>query len=299
MIILGFIAALLTAFVWGFASVLTKIVFSKGANPLEYNAIRAFPVFLFMLSLVIVMGYLNDFLSINLYVILILLVVTFLGIFLGDTLYFFGIRDCGVTIAVPIAYTYPFFAYVFAYFLVGETPTIWIIIAGFLISLGIYLLSKSSNNSGIADPKKFKRGILFTITSAISFGLGTTIAKIALLSTTAIVAATYRLLLLGLLLLPYLTIQHNRIKQFSKREIMFMIIVGIIGTGVGGLFYFTALEIIGVSITSTIAATSPFHSALFATIILKENITKEKAIGMILTVGGTLLILLQVFCFIP
>ena len=73
MIILGFIAALLTAFIWGFALILTKIVFSKGANPLEYNAIRAFPVFLFMLSLIIVTGYLNNFLSIDLYVILILL----------------------------------------------------------------------------------------------------------------------------------------------------------------------------------------------------------------------------------
>ena len=299
MIILGFFTALLTAFCWGLAAVLIKIVLTRGAHPLDFNAIRAFPTFLFMLGIVVITGNLNNFLVPDTTALMYLFLATFFGIFLGDTLYFFGIRDCGVTVAVPIAYAYPFFAYLFAYFLVSEIPTVWLIFAAFLIVAGIYFLSKSQEgtpNEEIKEKKSistFQKGLLFTITAAMFFGLGSVFARIALFSVSPIVGVTYRLFFLGLLLTPYMAVKNEKLRTFTKREVMFMIIIGIIGIGIGGLLYLVSLDLVGVSVTTTLTATAPFHSAFLAIILLKEKVTKIKFLGMTLTVLGTLLVLMQ------
>ncbi|MGQ4833623.1 MAG: EamA family transporter [Candidatus Asgardarchaeia archaeon] len=297
--IVGFVTALVTAFLWGLAAVLIKMVLTHGAHPLDFNAVRAFPVFLFMFVIVIITENFNEFLSADPTALFYLFLATVFGIFLGDTLYFLGIRDCGVTVAVPIAYSYPFFAYLFAFLFVSEMPSIWVVIGGFLIVVGIFFLSKSSNNSQnsmivkVGKISNFHKGLISTIVAASFFGLGSVFARIALFNVTPIVGVTYRLLFLGFLLTPYMILKRQKLKAFSRKEVLFMILIGIIGIGIGGLLYLVSLDLVGVSTTTTLTATAPFYSAFLAIILLKEKVNKLKILGMTLTVLGTLLVLFQ------
>ena len=65
---------------------------------------------------------------------------------------------------------------------------------------------------------------------------------------------------------------------------------GLIGIGLGSIFFFTALQQLGAGRTVVLFSTSPLWALPLGAIFLQEKITVWVAVGTLIAVGGIVLL---------
>jgi len=290
--LIGVVAALVTAILWGLASIIIKKALISRVDPLYINAVRAPTAFVFMLFVVYLMGQFQALFVLTETDFLIIGVATFLALAIGDTMYFYGLKHVGVAIGVPIAYVYPLYTLILASIVLGETVTVTLILGTIVTVLGIFLItykqnkqqnSLESNNTQVIN---FKKGLPALFIGSLSWSAGIIIFKIALFTTPPLILTAIRLGFLLLFMSPLFVVKQDVIRSFSKRQILIVTIAGIIGITLGGLAFYISLDILGAARTTPITAVSPMFAALFAWAILKERIRVSQAFGILLTIAG-------------
>lgn len=76
----------------------------------------------------------------------------------------------------------------------------------------------------------------------------------------------------------------------SKRAIFIFICAGIIGTGLGRIFSYIAVDKVGISIQSSFVSVNPVIATAIAWIGLQENITSLQLLGLLISVTGLVII---------
>lgn len=74
----------------------------------------------------------------------------------------------------------------------------------------------------------------------------------------------------------------------SAKALPFFVIAGMLAPGLSAIFTFESFKKTGVSITSSLIATSPFFSTLLAIVFLGERINARIGMGTLLIVGGVI-----------
>ena len=133
-----------------------------------------------------------------------------------------------------------------------------------------------------------KEGLLFAILTAFLWGSSPIIEKMGLTRVGPLAGVTIRSISITIILIfiIFSTNLGNQLVQVDLKSVVLIIIGGIISGLIGQWSYFKALKYWEASRVVPIAGSYPLIAFLFSLIFLKEELTLQKIMGVILVVVG-------------
>lgn len=135
--------------------------------------------------------------------------------------------------------------------------------------------------------------ILLAFGSALFSGLTSITAKCGIKKTDSTVATAIRTAVV--LVMAWLTVfatgKTGKIKETPKNELIFIVISGIL-TGASWICYYKALQLGEVSVVVPIDKLSIVVTVVFSYIVFKEKLTLKSFMGFLMTIVGTLCLLI-------
>ena len=296
--ILGEFAALGAAFCWAIAPILYRQALFN-SKPISANIVRCVSNAAVMLLVLLALGKLNALTSLPLGIVGIVVISGVVGLGIGDTLYLHGLKSVGVSVAVPLAATYPLFSLVWATFLLREPATLTAIAGALIILAGIWLLSRKKNNEAALTKGKIAlTGVAVSLATAAVWSVSITLMDVAVtmpgvnsldanyaIITTRIAAMA----LLMLLLAPAIDREKGFLK-LKRNTIIELCIGGLVANAIGWLLmnysFLNILEAQAVPISST----TPLFSAIAGFLLFREKATVSRVLGAVVVVAGIALI---------
>ncbi len=136
-----------------------------------------------------------------------------------------------------------------------------------------------------------RKGIIYIVLGTLGFSLIPIMAQIGLSSDmTAGTLLFYRFFIAGLLFLIYCLATQKRILLSNRKEYIYVIIAGCIYSA-QCIFFFSSFNYISSSIGEILYHCYPLFVLILANRFLKEPVTKNKVIGVILSVIGVCVVL--------
>jgi DME family drug/metabolite transporter len=220
------------------------------------------------------------------------------GLSVGDTLYMVSLKLIGVTRAVPITCTYPLFNFIWATFLIGEKPTLPLILGAVIIFLGVWLLSREDKTDHQQHSRPVSTGVAAALAAAILWSISIATMDIAIRQTPSLNDAftvnTVRTAAAALLLLtlsPLIDKPHG-FTRLQKKTAATLTLGGLVALGIG--WFLLAYSFLGIpeSQAVPISSTTPLFSTLIGVTLLREKATSENILGSIIVVVGIFLVFL-------
>ena len=134
---------------------------------------------------------------------------------------------------------------------------------------------------------------IYALLSAFFASLTALFAKIGVTNVNANLATAIRtVIILGLAWgIVFFRGEHKTIHSLSKHNLFFLVISGI-ATGLSWIFYFKALQTGKVSQVAPVDKLSVALTILLSVIFLGEALSWKSAIGALLIIGGTIVLIL-------
>ena len=128
--------------------------------------------------------------------------------------------------------------------------------------------------------------ILLALVAAVFFGMNMALIKMAIHRKPFILNAVITFSAAAIIM--WLFVIFGNAKMPSMNSLPYFILAGVLAPGFSAVLNFESLRRAGVSITSSLLATSPFFSTLFAIIFLKERINLLIGLGTLSIVLGVI-----------
>ena len=134
--------------------------------------------------------------------------------------------------------------------------------------------------------------VLYAFGSALFAGLTAVLAKCGIRRTDSTVATAIRTIVVLIFswLMVFIVGSQDTLSAIGGKTLLFLILSGL-ATGASWLCYFHALQDGPASVVAPIDKLSILVTILFSYLVFHEKLTKKSAIGLVLVVGGTLLML--------
>jgi drug/metabolite transporter, DME family len=287
--------AVACAFLWALSSTLIKSQTGK-MHIVTLGALRTIPALLIYWLSLILSDRLGQILQLPVRTWVFLIGSAIIGLVIGDLLYLASMKLIGLSRALPLSTTYPFFTIMLAVLFLNEQPG-WAIGAGaLLIGAGAYLLAvpKAAERAheGVT-PRANRAGTVMAILAALCWGAGTILARMGLEGIDVAIANAIRLSVLAIAFFA-MSLRLDTIGQIRKHGLGSLGIIfaaGIIGAGLGTFAFLSAVQRAGAAKTSILTATTPLFGLPFS-LVLKERLSVRKVAGTVLTVAGVWLTVL-------
>ena len=130
--------------------------------------------------------------------------------------------------------------------------------------------------------------IVLALVAAVFFGLNMALIKMAIHRKPFILNAVITFSTAALIM--WLFVIFGNADMPSARSLPYFILAGILAPGFSAVLNFESLKRAGVSITSSLLATSPFFSTIFAISFLKEKINLLVGLGTLSIILGVILL---------
>ncbi|MCD6301885.1 MAG: DMT family transporter [Staphylothermus sp.] len=273
--IIGIMAALSASMIWSFAPGLI----SKYGNKTKSTVLNTLRTYYASLLLLIYIIFTLNNRWILYEGIPIVVISAFFGPLLGDTLYIKSIKRIGGGNAISISYTYIFFAQLYSFILYNEKITTLMIMGTFVSLLGIYITYSGEKH------RLLPRGLLYAIGTALSWGMGATLSKLALMYGDPVTIAFVRNLSTALILSIF-TYKYLPMTLKLKEIQLTAFITGGLGFGVGMTLFLTAISLVGVGATVLATSLTPVLGRIIARLIAHEKPSKKAYLGTIITSLG-------------
>ena len=132
-------------------------------------------------------------------------------------------------------------------------------------------------------------GIVLALLSALTYGSSVVLIRKKLnesdfMSVVLVITVTGNLILWPFALL------FTDLRTVNLESALYFVIAGLLAPGIARLSYYKGMEVVGVSVNSSIFATSPMYSSILAVLLLGEAPILENWIGMICIVVGVVFI---------
>jgi RarD protein len=157
-----------------------------------------------------------------------------------------------------------------------------------LAMFGLFLVVNTGGNqtSGSYDHTV---GILFGLSAAVLYAsvvlMNKFIKNLSGFETTLI-----QLLMASIILLPYVFMTENlNLSGVSTRSILFILIIGVLHTGIAYFLYFTSIKDLKGQTIAVLSYIDPISAVIIAAIFLGESMSFIQIIGGILILGSTFL----------
>ena len=283
LIMWSYVYVVITATLWSLnPAVIQK--FGKNSKPMTITVFRAFAALALLIPLAFVNGIHSNF---NLYAISVAIASGIIGPGIGDTVYTRSIQLIGGSLAAIISYTYIFVAQILAFLILRESIEISIVVGGILAFLGI-VVALYDRDRGFS--KTDLAGVLYTVITAITWGISATLIKLATVYLDPLTLAIIRLSSMSTALSIFMLIfEKPRIRREVKNIALISITTGILSWGVGLYLFHYSIALVGVSRTVIAIALTPILSQVIVKLVTKERIGVRNIIGAILVAIGILI----------
>ncbi len=295
--ILGILLALALALTWSGTSILLRSLSTK-LDAFLVNGLRAGIGLLVIFPLMFLTGTVSDYQKLTLVQVAYLIGSVIIGGVLGDALYVTSLKLIGVSRAFPITNTYPLFTVLFSIWLLAEKVgwTMWIGMV--LVMFGVYLVARPRSqvvtSAPPLPPGQLLKGVLMAVGTAMLWGVAAVVLALGLRGIHGISANSFRVPVVMLLSLSAAARRGKlgELRQIKGRTLAQLFFAGILGWGVGGSLYVTAVQLAGPSKTSIVSATAPLFAVPLSSIFLHERPTRFTLLGTLLSVAGIILVIL-------
>lgn len=274
----------------GLTSILAKCGIKKTDSTVA-TAIRTIVVLFFSWLMVFIVGSEGEIGSITPHT-LIFLVLSGLATGASWLCYFKALQLGDINKVVPIDKSSTVLTILLAAILLGEGITLYSGIGIALIAVGTFLMIEKKDVK--SDIPKNKRWIIYALGSAVFASLTAILGKIGISDVESNLGTAIRtgVVLVMSWIMVFVTGKQNKIKAISKKELGFICLSGL-ATGGSWLCYYKALHDGPASVVVPIDKLSILVTILFSYIVFREKLSKKTAFGLVLTVGGTLLMLVK------
>lgn len=274
----------------GLTSILAKCGIKKTDSTVA-TAIRTIVVLLFSWLMVFIVGSEGEIGSITPHT-LIFLVLSGLATGASWLCYFKALQLGDINKVVPIDKSSTVLTILLAAILLGEGITLYSGIGIALIAVGTFLMIEKKDVK--SDIPKNKRWIIYALGSAVFASLTAILGKIGISDVESNLGTAIRtgVVLVMSWIMVFVTGKQNKIKVISKKELGFICLSGL-ATGGSWLCYYKALHDGPASVVVPLDKLSILVTILFSYIVFREKLSKKTAFGLVLTVGGTLLMLVK------
>lgn len=280
---------------WAISSIMLKSQTGK-VDALRINALRSIFASAFLIIVALFSGRLSQLADLPPYAIFYLYFSVVIGMVVGDTLYIKGMGLIGVARALPISITYPIFVLPFSAIIIGESLTALTLIGVFITAIGLCVITapqKQSEEVSQITRKQYWRGVSFLLIASFCWAIGTITLKFGVAKLDPIVAAAIRMPFMALVLLMIIFVKRDRGKKwyYGPKSLTVLALGGILGIGLGGLFFMLGIKYAGTARTAILSATAPLFGVPLSMIFLHEKITLRIVLGTILCVFGIWLVI--------
>ena len=273
----------------GLTSVLAKCGIKK-ADSDAATAIRTIVVLIFSWLMVWIVGSAptSTGLSAKTWIFLILS-----GIATGATWlrYFRALQLGDVNKVVPIDKSSTILTIILALIFLGE-PISWLKAAAVvLIGIGTFMMIEKKADTEQKQEKK--SWLLYAVLSAVFASLTSILGKIGIDGVESNLGTAIRtgVVLIMAWLIVFIKGKQHTLKDIPKNELGFICLSGL-ATGGSWLCYYKALQDGLASVVVPIDKLSILVSIGFSALVFKERLSKKAAVGLVLIVGGTLMMLI-------
>jgi DME family drug/metabolite transporter len=278
----GLLAALGASTVWSLNPAIISR-FSRDIKPVVFAGLRALVA---SIPLLVFLRNIHVDSDIGL---LVAITSALLGPGLGDALYAQAIRILGGSLAVVVGYTYIFVASVLSALFLGEKWGLTVIMGSILAFTGVVVGAGLTNRR---TPLKL-RGIIFALGAAMSWGVGTTLIRVALNYYDFTSLTAMRFLTVGVIFtIIGLKVEGGLSVNSRRNLILASTLSGVLGLMVGGLLFTYAIWSIGVTATVITTSLTPVLSQWTTRLIAGESIKANTVIGAVLVALGILVLYL-------
>ena len=135
--------------------------------------------------------------------------------------------------------------------------------------------------------------LMFAVGSALFAGLTSILAKCGIRKTDSTVATAIRTIVVLIFswAMVFLLGSQNQLGSIGGKTLLFLVLSGL-ATGASWLCYFRALQDGPASLVAPIDKLSILVTVLFSYVVFHEKLSRRSALGLVLLVGGTLVMLL-------
>ncbi|MHA2226999.1 MAG: DMT family transporter [Candidatus Hodarchaeales archaeon] len=305
--ILGILLALFAAASWGVAAVINKLVLVPEHSLLLTITIRgliAVPFIGFVTFLTNGLDSVNILFHPTSFPILIFSSI-FVG--LGDLCFFGSLQRLNVSIAQPVSAIYPFVTAICLIVLGIEIVSVEIMAGtiGIILGISLVIYQKKDSNSSLSVEIKKNQGVGFGLALFAAFCWSLSIISLRVLlfqpEMNIFSLATIRFAILTIffgvlwgLKSIYRSITGMKdvysLSHITRKTILGLGLGGVLAWGFGGLTFFSALELIETSRATPISSINPLISVVIGIFYLKEKLTPNQAIGILLILSGSIIV---------
>ncbi len=299
----GELLGLTAAIIWATSNTLMRMQTARlGAVAVNFwRCLVGVPFFMILFLIVRDPGTLRELAPLT---ILYIVLGVCIGMVTGDTLQYHAIKLIGVSRAMPISGCFPLFTVVFAWLLNGEPIRVQVLGGAVVVMMGVLLISlpkRTPVRVGIIAapaPAVVDRantiGILFSLIAAVCWSLSTVVQSKALAHSDPITVNLIRMPVAACVLLVASRGRANiPLRQFGARTFLFLVVIGIFGTGLASITYLGALKIAGAGKTAVLGATAPLFALPLSMLLLGERPGLRAVSGTLLTVLGIALVVVS------
>ncbi len=290
---IGEISALSAAICWALAAVLYKKTL-QNTSILVVNLVRTGFAALLLLVIFLATQWQSSTITFN--QLILIIIAGFIGVVIGDTFYFMGLKKLGVSRTQSISSSYPLYSMLLATTLLNEELAFTVAVGTPLIVVGIILVSLSKNEREDTNPNGTDKrsGVISAIVTAVFWSIGIVIFKIVL--NYGNIDPIFLTFISRIAILPFLffavvaTGESNQLRKLAKNDIILLAIAGMIGIGLGTILLFVSLALLDASIAIPLSSISPFLSLMLASLYAGEKMRAKIVIGTFLIVAGIILL---------
>ena len=287
---LGEILALASALTMAIASMFYGMI-NKKISPLAVNLLTAIPALFIYIVVLIFLGNINDIYITNLKILALIVAATMTTFVICGTLFIKSIRLAGVSVVAPITSTTPVFTMILAVIFFNEVLTPFLILGTLAVVVGVIILTIQKNVDE-TKRKNVRKGILYTLIIAVLWSISPILLKTILMDVGIIPLNVLRLSIHIGFLSIILASQKKLLSSFKikTRDAVNITVAGGLGYFLTVILYLLSMELIGISRSTVLSCVFPLFAFILAVTFLKEEITRFKLIGTIITVFGVILI---------
>ena len=195
---------------------------------------------------------------------------------------FTAYRLLNVSLATLIYYAGPMLVLLFSPLLFRESLTPQKIAAVAIVAAGLFCITGSITSAGMS-----LTGLLAAVLSAL-FYASLIIFNKRIVKTGGMQTAALELDVAFVVVLIYVLLTAG-IPRPLKADIPYLLVLGLVNTGLAYMLYFTGLQKLPGQSVALISYVDPVSALVFSALLLRETMTPLQVLGAVLIIGGALL----------
>jgi drug/metabolite transporter (DMT)-like permease len=295
---LGIAFGILSAFLFAVQNVMFKSQ-KDGITPTAANTIKILLGFV-VVSVIIVLPFRPTSNPIPLDSVLVLAISVLFGAAFGDLAYLTSQNRVGVSVAFPIAHTFPIFTYLFSILFLSEQFFITRLFGIFLAVLGVLFVSKQENAG--KEPDEFldkgidQIGIALAVLTSVMLAIATLLIQVGMAEIDPIDGQFIRMFFGSLMMVPLFILSRKQGESLPARKVTKVIVIAsLFGFAFGSLFFVASIKYAGATLSAVVGTTATLFALPLSFSHLKEHITSNVVLGTIIAVIGVTLAVIGVW----